>query len=61
MKVLLLSVLTTVSLLAIDAKVKYDEVTFIMGGKTHTHQVGTQFTVDYNQEICFLKGEGQRH
>ena len=58
MKVLLLSVLTTVSLLAIEAKVKYDEVTLSIDGKKHTYQKGKHFTVDYNQTICFLKGDG---
>jgi len=58
MKVLLLSVLTTVSLLAIDAKVKYDEVSLSIDGKNHTYQKGKHFSVDYNQKICFLKGDG---
>jgi len=58
MKVLLLSVLTTVSLLAIDAKVKYDEVSLTVDGKEHTYKKGNHFSVDYNQKICFVKGDG---
>ena len=58
MKVLLLSVLTTASLLAIEATIKYDEVTLSIDGTEHTYQKGKHFTVEYNQEICFLKGDG---
>ena len=58
MKFLLLSVLTTVSLLAIDAKVKYDDITIEIDGKEKSYKKGEHFEFTYNQKIRFIKGDG---
>jgi len=59
MKLLLTTMITTATLWAVNATVKYGDVKVTIAGEVHSYKKGEHFEFDYNKEICLSsKGNG---
>lgn len=58
-KLILTSLITTLTLLAYDAEVIKDAVTIDVNQKSQSYKAGDKFTLNGGDLVCFISGEGK--
>ena len=58
-KILLTTLITTVTLLAFNAEVKKDSVSLLINDQTQNYEAGNTFTLKPGDLVCFVSGEGR--